>query len=57
MKRLVIVGGGVSGYLLLMNLLRFHKRRPAEIILLEKESLERVGLAYSTDEDFHLLRI
>jgi uncharacterized NAD(P)/FAD-binding protein YdhS len=57
MKRLVIVGGGVSGYLLLMNLLRFHKSGPAEIILLEKESLERVGLAYSTDDDFHLLNV
>lgn len=56
MKRIVIVGGGVSGYLLLMNLLKLQKTA-AEIVLLEKESLERVGLAYSTNEDFHLLNV
>jgi uncharacterized NAD(P)/FAD-binding protein YdhS len=56
MMRIVIVGGGVSGYLLLMNLIKLQKTA-AEIVLLEKESLERVGLAYSTNEDFHLLNV
>ena len=57
MKRIVIIGGGLSGHLLLINLLEIQTTEETEIVIIEKEPLEKVGLAYSTDLDFHLLNV
>lgn len=57
MKNIVIIGGGLSGYLLLMNLLRTHTNKRINVVLLEKERLDRLGVPYETPEEGHLLNV
>jgi uncharacterized NAD(P)/FAD-binding protein YdhS len=56
MQRVVIIGGGLSGTLLVIYLLRIN-RQPLDIIVIDKNPPGTLGVAYSTDEDFHLLNV
>ena len=57
MKRITIIGGGASGTLLLVNLLRFADDQPLTIDLIEKRESVCRGVAYSTVSDHHLLNV
>lgn len=53
---MAIVGGGASGTLLAVNLLR-HARAPFRVALVERGGRVGRGLAYSTDSARHLLNV
>ena len=55
MSRVVIVGGGASGVLVAVNLLR--KSESCEVILVEPNQKLGLGLAYSTKDSEHLLNV
>jgi uncharacterized NAD(P)/FAD-binding protein YdhS len=57
MKRIVIIGGGISGHLVLINLLRLRPAEAMEITLVEKVNGEKLGLAFSVEEDIFLLNV
>lgn len=56
MKRITIIGGGASGTLLAVNLLK-NAVEPLEVNLVEKSERFGRGVAYSTQTDFHLLNV
>ena len=55
MSRVVIVGGGASGLLVAVNLLR--KSDSCEVIVVEPNGLLGRGVAYSTNDVDHLLNV
>lgn len=57
MRRIIIVGGGVSGHLVLINLLRNNIQEDTEIVLVEKRGPDWLGLAYSTEQSNHFLNV
>lgn len=57
MKRITIIGGGASGTLLAVNLLKNGGNEPLEINLVEKSSKVGRGVAYSTADEVHLLNV
>jgi len=57
MKKITIIGGGASGTLLAINLMRHASNKPLEINLVEKKERLGRGVAYSTVRDFHLLNV
>jgi uncharacterized NAD(P)/FAD-binding protein YdhS len=57
MQNIIIIGGGLSGTLLTINLLRNNHRGSLNIIVIEKNSPGMLGQAYSTDMHFHLLNV
>jgi uncharacterized NAD(P)/FAD-binding protein YdhS len=57
MTKITIVGGGVSGVLLAIQLIRARPNFPLSITLIEKERPPWLGIAYSTDKVFHLLNV
>ncbi|MEO5858951.1 MAG: FAD/NAD(P)-binding protein [Pyrinomonadaceae bacterium] len=57
MKRITIIGGGASGTLLALNLLKYKGDRRLEINLVEKRPHIGRGVAFSTQEDSHLLNV
>lgn len=57
MKRITIIGGGASGTLLAANLLRSAPDGLLEINMVEKRASIGRGVAYSTNDDFHLLNV
>lgn len=57
MKRITIIGGGASGTLLAINLLRQQTDEKIEINLIEKRSQIGRGVAFSTEADVHLLNV
>ncbi len=57
MKKITIIGGGASGSLLAVNLIKHSGNQPLEINLIEKRELLGRGVAYSTAKDFHLLNV
>lgn len=57
MKRITIIGGGASGTLLAVNLLKHTGENPVEINLVEKAGKIGRGVAYSTAQDVHLLNV
>ncbi len=57
MKRITIIGGGASGTLLAVNLLRQAAGTPVAINLVEKRERVGVGVAYSTGNSSHLLNV
>ena len=57
MTKITIVGGGVSGVLLAVQLIRARPNFPLSITLIEKEKNPWLGVAYSTDKVFHLLNV
>lgn len=57
MHKIVIIGGGLSGILLAIHLLR-HRQCPAtDITVIDINSPEKLGQAYSTREYQHLLNV
>lgn len=56
MKRITIIGGGASGLLLLMNLVKRAEDQSLTINLIEKNS-EFAGVAYAWAKPFHLLNV
>ena len=54
MKNLVIIGAGLSGTLLAMNLLKQKSINPINIKLIDRNSETEMGPAYSTNEDYLL---
>ena len=57
MKRITIIGGGASGTLLAINLLKYGGNESIEINLLEKRSSVGHGVAFGTSHDVHLLNV
>ncbi len=57
MKRITIIGGGASGTLLAVNLIKHAGDKPLAVNLIEKKSRLNRGLAYSTAQDVHLLNV
>ena len=57
MKRIVIIGGGLSGILLSLQLLKQDTAEKICVTVIEKEKPHSLGLAYSTDQEAHLLNV
>ena len=57
MKRITIVGGGASGTLVAVNLLKKSDAEPLLITLIEKQNPLGGGVAFSTPDDLHLLNV
>jgi len=57
MRRVTIIGGGASGTLLALNLLKHNGDGRLEINLIEKRPHIGRGVAFSTQEDAHLLNV
>lgn len=57
MKKIAIIGGGASGTLLAVNLIKHAGSQPLEINLIEKKERFGRGVAYSAQKDFHLLNV
>ncbi len=55
-KAVGIIGGGISGTLVVLNLLK-QSRRPLTVIWFDSKNLFCRGLAYSTPENCHLLNV
>ncbi len=55
--RIAIIGGGLSGSLVALNLLRKETPSRIAITLLERDRPAGVGVAYSTEKPFHLLNV
>jgi uncharacterized NAD(P)/FAD-binding protein YdhS len=57
MKRITIIGGGASGTLLAINLLKQQSTDRLEINLVEKRPAVGGGVAFSTEQEVHLLNV
>lgn len=57
MKKITIIGGGASGTLLAVNLLKSAENEPLEINLVEKSKKVGRGVAYATEDNVHLLNV
>ncbi|QYO67435.1 FAD/NAD(P)-binding protein [Leptolyngbya sp. 7M] len=57
MKNIAIIGGGASGTLLAINLLRQPSPAPLKITLFEKRQKLACGVAFSTENERHLLNV
>ena len=57
MKRITIIGGGASGTLLALNLLKYNGDDRLEVNLVEKRPNIGRGVAFSTEQDVHLLNV
>ncbi|MFL6467071.1 MAG: FAD/NAD(P)-binding protein, partial [Pyrinomonadaceae bacterium] len=57
MKRITIIGGGASGTLLAINLLKYSGGERVEINLVEKRTTVGRGVAFGTEHDVHLLNV
>lgn len=57
MTRVTIIGGGASGTLLAINLIRNSGGERIEIDIIEKRSAVGRGVAYSTAHDYHFLNV
>lgn len=57
MKRITIIGGGASGTLLALNLLKHRGDDRLEVNLVEKRPHIGRGVAFSTEQDVHLLNV
>ncbi len=55
-KTIAIIGGGVSGALVVLNILK-HSHQTIHILWFDAKNAFCKGLAYSTDEDVHLLNV
>ncbi len=56
-KKITIIGGGATGTLLAVNLIKNANDEPLEINLIERGKRFGRGVAYSATEDFHLLNV
>jgi uncharacterized NAD(P)/FAD-binding protein YdhS len=55
MSKIVIVGGGLSGMLVALNLIR--RLEDPDITVIDKRPAGSLGMAYSTDRPYHLLNV
>jgi uncharacterized NAD(P)/FAD-binding protein YdhS len=55
MEDITIIGGGFSGAMLAVNMLK--EKRPVHIRIVEKDSRIGYGLAFSAVKDYHLLNV
>jgi uncharacterized NAD(P)/FAD-binding protein YdhS len=55
--RIAIVGGGFSGTMMAVLLLRQHFDQPVHLVLVERREKVGNGIAYSTMNDLHLLNV
>jgi uncharacterized NAD(P)/FAD-binding protein YdhS len=57
MQKFTIIGGGATGTLLAVNLIKNVANKSIEINLVDKREKLGRGVAYSTAQDFHLLNV
>lgn len=57
MKRITIIGGGASGTLLAINLMKNAGDAEVEINLIERRKKVGRGVAFGTTRDSHLLNV
>jgi uncharacterized NAD(P)/FAD-binding protein YdhS len=57
MERIVIIGGGLSGTLVVINLLKLIPCDPIDITVIDRNPQSVLGVAYCTDKHFHLLNV
>src|ERR1700754_571625 len=57
MKRITIIGGGATGTLLAVNLIRHADEQSLVINIVEKNERFGLGVAYSTVQDYHVLNV
>jgi uncharacterized NAD(P)/FAD-binding protein YdhS len=57
MEKIIIIGGGLSGILVTVNLLRNYPDKDLDITVIEKKPPGTIGHAYSTDKDAHILNV
>lgn len=57
MRTITIIGGGASGTLLAVNLLRTEQAQKLQINLIERKRRLCKGVAFSTTDDVHLLNV
>ncbi len=57
MKTITIIGGGASGAIILINILKHHANAPIAVKWIEKTGEFGIGTAYSTNKDYHLLNV
>lgn len=57
MKTITIIGGGASGALVLINMLKYFPDAPVTVKWIEKSGEFGTGTAYATDKDYHLLNV
>jgi uncharacterized NAD(P)/FAD-binding protein YdhS len=57
MKTITIIGGGASGALILINILKYFPDALVAVKWIEKSGEFGTGTAYSTDKDYHLLNV
>ena len=57
MHTITIIGGGASGSLLLINMLKYYEQNDVVIKWIEQSGEFGVGTAYSTDKDYQLLNV
>ncbi len=56
-RRIAIIGGGASGALLAIALLRENRGRPLRLAIVEPRPRLARGIAYSTEDPLHLLNV
>ncbi len=56
MQKITIIGGGLSGTLVAINLLRTNSSKEIDIKLIDKKPVG-FGVAFSTEQPFHLLNV
>jgi uncharacterized NAD(P)/FAD-binding protein YdhS len=56
-RRIAIIGGGASGALLALALLRENRGRPLHLAIVEPRPRLARGIAYSTEDPLHLLNV
>lgn len=57
MEQIVIIGGGLSARLLTIQLVKNAGRRPLRIVIVEAQDKDRMGDAFCTDTELHLLNV
>ncbi|QQS33692.1 MAG: FAD/NAD(P)-binding protein [Acidobacteriota bacterium] len=57
MKRITIIGGGASGILLALNILKLGSDEPVTLNLVERSSRLGRGVAFGTENELHLLNV
>ena len=57
MYTITIIGGGASGSLLLINMLKYYDDSDITIKWIEQSGEFGIGVAYSTDKDYHILNV
>ncbi|MFN8260877.1 MAG: FAD/NAD(P)-binding protein [Chitinophagales bacterium] len=57
MKTITIIGGGASGALVMINMLKYFPDAPVAVKWIEQSGEFGTGVAYATDKDYHILNV